>query len=336
MSNGDEIASVLNPVRTHPQRRYVDFAFGLDYLSVNSPLLRLMHGAMSERGLSCLLVNASNSERLLGEARRGRFAPLIYLDLCARPGAAFAALLRALAERGTRTFTDPTLYDWTVKEFSHPRLERAGLPLPRTVIIGPQEADRELTADERALVGERCVIKPSYGVAGMGAVIGISPDREQIARAREFNRADHWLIQRMIQWGRLGGREAYLRGYNVLGHRTLMWWSNERGYARVTWEDLKQYDLLGAVELVDRVAAVTGMPFFSSEIAITGESGTGRYCLIDYVNDQCDIDPEAAPDRSPPASWVKWVCGRFAEFTWRVKFGLPVEGEGTLSLADER
>ena len=335
MENGDPIASVLRPALGRPQQRYVDFAFGLDYLSVNSALVRLMHQAMSERGLSCLLVNASNVDRMVEATERGRFAPLVYLDLCARPGGPFAALLRALAERGSRTLTDPALYDWTVKQFSHPRLERAGLPLPGTVILAPQETDRELTSAERALVGARCVIKPSYGVAGLGAVIGVSPDRDQIAKAREFNRNDHWLIQRMIQWGRLGGREAYLRGYNVLGHRTLMWWSNERGYAPLIWQDLKQYDLLGAVELVDRVAAVTGMSFFSSEIAITSESSAERYCLIDYVNDQCDIDPEAAPDRSPPASWVRWVCGRFAEFTWRVKLGLPVAGEGTLYLAEE-
>src|SRR5437763_197317 len=115
MNNGDEIASVLKPSRTRPQRRCVDFAFGLDYLSVNSPLLRLMHGAMSERGLSCLLVNSSNVERVVEAAPRGRFAPLVYLDLCARPGGPFAALLRTLSERGTRTFTDPALYDWTVK-----------------------------------------------------------------------------------------------------------------------------------------------------------------------------------------------------------------------------
>jgi len=153
MADRDDILSVIRPARGHPRRSYVDFAFGLDYLSVNSSLLRLMHSATSERGVSCLLVNSSNVERLVGAARRGGFAPLVYLDLCARPGGAFASLLAVLAERGTLTFTDPELYDWTVKEFSHPRLERAGLPVPGTVIIGPQELDRELTSYERVLVG---------------------------------------------------------------------------------------------------------------------------------------------------------------------------------------
>src|SRR5881275_2627835 len=103
MENGDPIASVLRPALGRSQQRYVDFAFGLDYLSVNSALVRLMHQAMSECGLSCLLVNTSNVDRMVEATERGRFAPLVYLDLCARPGGPFAALLRALAERGRRT-----------------------------------------------------------------------------------------------------------------------------------------------------------------------------------------------------------------------------------------
>jgi hypothetical protein len=73
--------------------------------------------------------------------------------------------------------------------------------------------------------------------------------------------------------------------------------------------------------------------YFSSEIAITAGSGEDRFCLIDYVNDQCDIDLQAQPDRSPPESWVRWVCQRFAEFTWRKKHGLPAPREGMLHLA---
>ena len=48
---------ILNPVGGRPRRAYVDFVFGLEYLSVNSMLLRLMHKAMSSYGLSCLLIN---------------------------------------------------------------------------------------------------------------------------------------------------------------------------------------------------------------------------------------------------------------------------------------
>lgn len=326
---------ILHPSGVIPRRAYVDFVFGLEYLSVNSMLLRLLRQAMSAYGLSCLLVNASNARRALAAVRKGALDPLVYLDLCARPSDVFSDLLQAMSQKGTCTLCDPKHYPWTVKSFSHPALEQAGLPLPPTILLRQNDPDRDLNADELARLGDRCVIKPSYGVAGLGAVIGVAPNRQQITQARDYNRQDDWLIQKMIRWTTCDHRQAYLRGYNILGHRTLMWWNNEQGYASLTWHDLRRYDLLPAVELIDRIAAITGLDFFSTEIAITAAPGEpNRFCLIDYVNDQCDIDPQAHPGRSPPEQWVKWICHRLAEFTWRKKYGLSPAPEGSLYLAD--
>jgi hypothetical protein len=325
---------ILRPARkVETQRTYVDFVFGLDYLSVNSHLLRIMHQAMAGYGLSCLLINQSSVERTIASVRKGRLRPLVYLDLSSRPGDPFLTLLETMSAAGVHTLCDPRTLPMTLKAVAHPILERAGLPLPSSVILKKGEPDRDLTPDELARIGERVVIKPSFGVAGLGVVVDVPPTREQIAKARNYNRQEDWLVQRMVQWTRFGDRPAYLRGYNILGHRTLMWWSNDRGYAPLTWDDLRRYDLLGAVQLVDRVATATGVEFFSSEITITAESGKDRFCLIDYVNDQCDIDSQAQPDRSPPEAWVRWVCQRVAEFTWRKKHNLPPLREGTLYLA---
>lgn len=323
----------LLPKLLAPKRAYVDFVFALDYLGPNSKLLAMMQRAMSSYGLSLLLVNAKNVERVAVEVERGDLRPIVFLDLCHRPGDPFERLLHAMSEAGVHTIADVKRYDWTLKSYSHPRLEAAGLPLPETVILKAGEVDRELTADERARVGEKVVIKPSYGVAGLGAVIGMAPSLDVIRKARDYDRQDDWLIQRMISWKKLARRDAYLRAYNVLGCRTLMWWDNRAGYDILTWDDLREHGLLGALELVDRVAALCELDFFSTEIAITGDAER-PFVLIDYVNDQCDIDPSAAPGRSPPEHWVQWVCNRFAEFTWRKKFGVEAPGAGELYLGE--
>lgn len=335
-SNGQ--FEILHPSADTGRRAYVDFAFGLGYLSLNSGLLRLMHEAMSAYGLSCLLINDSSVNGAIKAVEKGSLRPLVYLDLCSSPGTAYLSLLQAMADAGVHTICDPKMLDWTYKAIAHPVLEKAGLPLPPSVILNKSDADRELTLDELALVGDRCVIKPSFGVAGLGAVIGVQPIRSQIASARDYNRNDDWLVQKMMSWTQFEGRQAYIRAYNVLGYRTLMWWNNEKGYSSLTWEDLQWHDLLPTIEMIDRIVAVTGVEFFSTEIAITADAGQAptqdRFCLIDYINDQCDIDPHAHPGRSPPESWVKWICERMAEFTWRKKRGLPQVGEGTLYLAD--
>src|SRR5258706_4087682 len=94
---------ILHPGSQAPRRAYVDFVFGLDYLSVNSTLLRLMHQAMSSYGLSCLLINQSNIKQTIDAVRKGNLAPLVYLDLCSKPGSTFLTLLLAMARTRVHT-----------------------------------------------------------------------------------------------------------------------------------------------------------------------------------------------------------------------------------------
>src|SRR6266700_1102702 len=75
------------------------------------------------------------------------------------------------------------------------------------------------------------------------------------------------------------------------------------------------------------MARVTRMDNCSSEIAITSGVGQPRFVMIDYCNDQCDMNPQSAQPDGPPDEWVKWVVARFAEFVWRRKHNVPnVEG----------
>ncbi|HEV8608197.1 MAG TPA: hypothetical protein VGQ99_22870 [Tepidisphaeraceae bacterium] len=315
----------------------VDFAFALDYSSPNSRLMRLMHEAMSAYGLSCQLVNNTNVEKLLEEVEAGHFRPRVYLDLSSRPDDPFEKLLYAAHRAGAHTLRNPEHTKWVLKSQSHPQLLAAGLPLPPTVILKSGEPDRDLTAKERAAIGERAVIKPSFGEAARGCVVGIEPTRQNIATARDYQRKFDWLIQKMMTWTRLGDRPAYLRAYNVCGHRTLMWWAQEnsiRAYDVLSWDDLRKYDLMGAVDIIDRLADVTGMDFFSTEIAITSQSGPDRFVLIDYVNDQCDMDPTDSP-YSPPEPFCRFMCRRLAEFTHRMKQGLPPPDYRGLFLFDD-
>jgi hypothetical protein len=302
----------------------VDFVFALDYSSPNSRLMKLVHEAMSAYGLSCQLVNKTNVERMLEEVEEGTIRPHVYLDLSSRPDDVFEKLLYTAHARGAYTMRNPEHTKWTLKVESHPLLERAGLPLPPSVLIKRDEADRELTSEERARVGEDVVIKPSFGEAAKGCVVGVAPTRENIAAARDYERKFDWLIQKKISWTRLGEHPAYLRAFNVCGHRTLMWWAKENSqdaYELLSWEDLRKYDLMGAVEIIDKIADLTRMDFFSTEIAITKESGPDRFVMIDYVNDQCDMDPTGNPF-SPPEEFCRFVCQRLAEFTFRRKQGI--------------
>src|SRR3954470_8961361 len=263
----DETPWVLRPRGAGRGERYVDFVIGLDFLNNNATLTRMLQEAMSPYGLSLLVANRTNVAKLTAAYRAGRNTPLVYLDLCSAIAPEFGELLRAAAGAGVYTIGQPELLDqWTYKARAQKRLEEAGLPVPATVVIAAREKSRELTAEERQAMGERCIIKPSWGVAGNGVVANVRPTAEAIEAARQFDPKDDYLVQRMIKWEKFGTRTAYLRGYNVLGSRTLLWWAPEtKLYDLVTWEDVRQHDLMPAVDLIDRMAAVTGIDYFSSE-----------------------------------------------------------------------
>ena len=330
---------VLDPPK-RARTTYVDFVFCLDYLSPNSKLARVFHESFGAYGLSVLPVNKSNAESVTREIKREWLRPHVYLDLSSRPGDVYENLLNAAAAHGAYTIRRPEHTRWTLKAEAQSLLEQAGFPLPPSVILKSGDPDRELTEEERARVGERCVIKPSFGEAAKGCVIGVEPTRENIAQARDYNRSYDWLVQKMISWTNFGPRPAYIRSYNICGHRTMMWWARTKGvdaYDMLTWDDVERYDLLPAAEITTGIANLTGMDFFSSEIAILkAEPGPDRFCLIDYINDQCDLDSEAHPNYSPNEWFMRFACERLAEFTYRKKYGLPEPKYRGLFLPEKR
>jgi hypothetical protein len=97
----------------------------------------------------------------------------------------------------------------------------------------------------------------------------------------------------------------------------------------LSWEDLNRHDLHGVIGIIDKLIDVTGMDFFSVEVAITKESGGDRFCLIDYVNDQCDMDYEAHPEWAVPEPFSVFACRQLADFVYREKHGIaPVPQRG--------
>lgn len=312
---------------------HVDFLFGLNYLSPNSRLVQMLHQSMSAYGLSFLLANNSNVEKVTREIESGWLRPHVYLDLSSYPGDSFDRLLRTAAEHGIYTVRDVRHTKWILKADAHEELEKAGVPVPPTVILRKDQPDRDLTSDELAKIGLQCVIKPSSGGAGKGVVIGAAPARDVIAKARDFDRTDDWLVQRRMTWGKIGQYDAYLRAYGVFGHRTLLWWQHDTGgsggYRMMTWEDYERHNLHPVVRMIDRLIDLTNMDYFSVEVAMVKEDGDDRFCLIDYVNDQCDMDAAAHPKYAVPEAFSSFACHQLAEFVYRKKTGsLPIPQRG--------
>ncbi len=304
---------------------------------------RWVREACAVRGLTCEVLHEGVVKDAWSAVRAGEVRIGTLLDLTAlwwHDEDPYVQLCYAVKDAGGRVIDDPDAAMMADhKAVSHHRLERAGIPVPPTVVLRRWEPDRELTAAERSVVGERVVIKPARGWGWKGVVLGSRGDLASVARARDFDRTDDFLVQRQVAWATLHGddgapRPGWWRVYYVFGEVIPCWWHPENGeYRQVSLRELWMHDLLPLARLATEIARLTHMDFFSTEICMADEragnetpyQARGRpFYVIDYVNDQCDLRCRSECDAAPPDAVVWHLAERFADVAWRHKHGLPV------------
>src|SRR5688572_19242075 len=174
----------------------------------------------------------------------------------------------------------------------HERLLAEGFNVPSSIIV-PQTATAtfRLTDDQRAQLGSPFVIKPSHGYGRRGVILD-ALDESHLTRSTSAWPNPSYLLQRKIVPRNLGECPAYWRVFYCFGSIWITWWNcfTDR-YAVVTEADKTEWSLHKLEAIVSRIAALTKMQFFSSEIA---QIENGEFVLIDYVNDQCHMLAQSA------------------------------------------
>jgi hypothetical protein len=309
--------------------------------------------ACAARQLTFEVVHDGVVEQLCEDVQAGRARLGMLVDFTARwgiDGDPYVRLCYAVRDAGGRVVGDP---DAAVlaenKAVMHHRLLDAGVPVPPSLVLRKWDEDRPLSEAERARLGERIVIKPSKGWGWKGVVLDGAPEKEDIARARDFDRSDDYLVQRQIGYARLlssagEALPAWWRVFYHFGEIIPCWWSPESStYRMLEMSELCEHGLLPLARIAERIAAATGMDFFSTEICLADEeagdgmefrAGGHPFFVIDYVNDQCDMRAQSEHPTGPPDAVVRHLAERFAELAWRHKEGVPLNGTRTLWLRE--
>jgi hypothetical protein len=219
-----------------------------------------------------------------------------------------------LAERRKTVVIDPpsvarAAFD---KSLLHGRLESAGLAVPPTIIVKSAEAPfLTLTPEQREFLGTPFVIKPARGYGRRGVILD-ARDEKDLQRSISAWPDEKYLLQRKINPRELEGRPAYWRLFFVFGELWWCWWNcfTDR-YTEVTAEEIERLNLQPLGVGMRKLAVLTGMNFFSSEIA---QTNSGDFIWIDYVNDQCHMLTQSAnPKMGVPDRVVEAIALRLVE-----------------------
>ncbi len=267
----------------------------------------LEHEAQQHRKLSTFQIHEHNIDEVLDRVRNQSLHFGLYLDRGYDVDERFEELGNLLLSSGGSVVN---AYDRTIeaidKASMHLQFISAGLYVPFTIIISPysQYKDVGISIEDLAHLGRPFIIKPANTTGGgIGVVMGAETLADVIQARTEFGE-DKYLLQEHIEPREIAGRRCWFRCFFVFGKVFLAWWDDRTHvYDMVTTDEEHFYKLRALRTIMRTIANVSGLNFFSSEIALRQPSPyePSRFIVVDYVNDMCDMRSlDQAPDGLVP------------------------------------
>lgn len=295
--------------------RTYDFAM-THKLDADDFFIHCVQRTAAEMRLGFFLIEPLWVECFLDRFARGDVTARVLLNMHSehhQPEEVFHRLVRTMAEKGVQVIDPPEIalnaFD---KAQLHERLVAAGIPVPATFIVKREQVSAyQLNEAQLALLGLPFVIKPAMGYGRRGVVLD-ARSLADLARSMAAWTDAQYLLQRKIVPKDLGGEPAYFRVFNAFGTLWCCWWNcfTDR-YRIVSEEEMQRLSLSAPLEISRQIAALTGMRFFSTEIA---QTETGEFVVIDYVNDQCHMLSQSAdPQKGVPDAVVEGIARRLVQ-----------------------
>jgi hypothetical protein len=241
-------------------------------------------------GLTTYRIEQHNLAESLRLMRSGKLLFRTFIDRASDAEESFEPLARLIAKSGTHLFNPYEAIERAKdKATMHLELMTAGINVPYSIIISPfsKKKEVELSLTELAHLGRPFIIKPANTTGGgVGVILGAESLKE-IIESRQHHKGDKYLLQETVVPATLHSMKGWFRVFYAFGETLLCWWDTETHvYRSVTKHEEYLYGLRKLHEIVTTIRTVSGLDFFSSEIAVTRN---GKFVTVDYVNEICDM-----------------------------------------------
>lgn len=283
-----------------------DWEYDRDFASLVETAARAM-------GLDTLQVWPADAPEVLRAHEAREIGIRFLLDRAVGASPDFHALEGSVRSRGGDVLDPIEKVRWASdKATMHLELIANGLPTPYTIILPSFESrpDPGISTGDLAPLGVPFFIKPANTTGGSLGVVAGAATLLDVLLARRTYPTDKYLLQERVAPLEADGRRFWFRGFYVLGLVLCAWWDDRtHAYRKLEADEVARFGLEGLYGLVRRIAAVSGIRFFSTEIA---RDAAGRFIVVDYVNETCDMRLGSAHADGVPDEMVRAVAGRIA------------------------
>jgi hypothetical protein len=269
----------------------LNFDLGLAYVwEYDDGFIALTEDILQEAGITTFRITNDNVNEVSDKVYQRKLHFNFYIDRAWDVDHRFEDIGKMLNRRKTFIYNAYKKVLHAIDKASmHLEFITAGLNVPHSIILPPhsQELDIYLSVDDLAYLGRPFIIKPCNTTGGGIGVVTGAETLKEVLEERVTNIDDKYILQEKIYPDILNGKRGWFRCFWAFGKVIPTWWDDQTHiYSEVTFDDLKKYRLGKLITITRKIAHLTELDFFSNEIVLTPD---GKYVVIDYVNDQCDM-----------------------------------------------
>ena len=266
-----------------------DLAIAHDW-EYDADFIQLIVNAARKGRLSCYTVDQQNLQQTLHDLQAGELGFQFLFDRASDTSPEFRSIQDLLKKENIEIIDPVEKLRWASdKATMHLEFIANGLQTPFTIILDPFDESREvrLSVQELHRLGRPFVVKPANTTGGGIGVVEGAESLQDVLEARKEFQSDKYLLQEKIVPLQMDGKRFWFRGFFSCGLVQCCWWDDQSHlYYELQKQEMKRYNLSPLFKIVEKIAAISHLSFFSTEIS---QSKDGQFIVIDYVNESCDM-----------------------------------------------
>ncbi len=268
---------------------FYDLAVSIDW-EYDWDFVRLLEEQAHRKKLKTYVIWPGNLEEVQKalELQELRFRFLV--DRASDTSPEFHPIQLLVREHGGEVLETLEELEWAKdKATMHLEFIDKGLNTPYTIILPPYDSHEDcfLSVEDLSNLGRTFFIKPANTTGGGVGVVHGAETLQDVLMARQHYQQDKYLLQERVVPLEKDGYRFWFRGYYACGLVQCAWWNDQNHlYRELTREEIRRYRLRPLFKIVEKIAEISRLSLFSTEIALTEK---GKFIVVDYVNESCDM-----------------------------------------------